>query len=414
MAGFDFKTQAKMNRRKSQVTMLMIVGLVLFIVVTFVLYLSKSAIKKQSQQNIKKTQELSIDAQPVKEYAVKCVDKLAKDAVVLLGKQGGAIYENQGGTAKFQDTDEGVFFVKYNDLRVAANIFPQRTPPPDYPSEAFPYPRKSSNSENYEEYFGEDRMPNLDTIKYQMESFIGNNLQSCLNFNYFKEQGYEVTMEKGKIDISMGDLDITVKSKIPIRIQNIATKETSELNDFSTKLNIRLNDVYYFVKNLIGRDVTDAQFNMSGIQNNKESLRINIIKGIFSDFDMKIKDDLVIVTDEKSLIYGRPLEYIFARRNRIPALHFIRPNFCKFPSGYLINETDLLGGKSLKAYDPDEDDYSFDIYLGEFGNTKAQFPKKLDLDQIKFRVEVSDGMASDYQIITINRTQSGDIRCYTV
>lgn len=406
-----------MNRQKSQVTMLMIVGLVLFIVVTFVLYLSKSAIKKQSQQNIKKTQETAIDVQPIKEFVNKCLDKLAKDAVVLMGKQGGAIYENQGGTAKFQDTDEGIYFVKYNDLRIAANIFPPITTPPDYPWEAFPFPTKTKNSENYKGYFGEDRMSNMKTIRYQMERFIGNNIQSCLDFNSFKEQGYEITMEKGKIEISIGDLDITVKSKIPIKIQNIATKETSELNDFSTKLNIRLSDVYYFVKNLIGRDNSDVKFNMSDIENNKDSLKINIIKNIFSDFDMKIKDDLIIVTDEKSLIYGRPFEYIFARRNRIPALHFIRPNFCKFPSGYLINETDLLGelgDKELKAYDPDEDDHMFDIYFGEFGNTQAQFPKKLDLDQIKFRVEVSDGITSDYQIITVNRTESADIGCYTI
>ena len=65
--------------------MLMIVGLVLFIIVSFVLYLSKSAVKKQSQQSIKKTQETAMDTKPIKEFVNKCLDKLAKDAVVLIG-----------------------------------------------------------------------------------------------------------------------------------------------------------------------------------------------------------------------------------------------------------------------------------------------------------------------------------------
>ena len=67
---------------KSQVTMLMIVGLTLFIIVSLVLYLSKSTIKKQSQQGIKQTQETAIEIQPVKEFVAKCLDKLAKDAIV--------------------------------------------------------------------------------------------------------------------------------------------------------------------------------------------------------------------------------------------------------------------------------------------------------------------------------------------
>ena len=52
------------NHPKSQITMLMIVGLVLFVVISLALYISKAAVKKQSQQNIKKTQEATADAKP--------------------------------------------------------------------------------------------------------------------------------------------------------------------------------------------------------------------------------------------------------------------------------------------------------------------------------------------------------------
>ena len=149
-------------RRKSQITMLMIIGLVLFIIVSLVLYLSKSAVKKQSQQNIKKIQETAIDTSSIKEFVQKCLDKLAKDALVLLGRQGGYIYASQGGPlVDHQATDEGLFFVKYNNLNVAYNILAPRfaVPPysseiPDYPWPTFPYRTAASNAEVFEGFFG--------------------------------------------------------------------------------------------------------------------------------------------------------------------------------------------------------------------------------------------------------------------
>src|SRR3989338_2677463 len=95
-------------KSKSQVTMLMIVGLVLFITISLVLYLSKSAIKKHSQQGVKDIQGTAMDSRPIKEFIEKCLDKLAKDALILLGRQGGQIYTSQGGTTvDYSDTDEG-------------------------------------------------------------------------------------------------------------------------------------------------------------------------------------------------------------------------------------------------------------------------------------------------------------------
>ncbi|MBI2660163.1 hypothetical protein HYX07_03300 [Candidatus Woesearchaeota archaeon] len=66
-----------------------------------------------------------------------------------------------------------------------------------------------------------------------------------------------------------------------------------------------------------------------------------------------------------------------------------------FPDGYVINLTDLVGNSKLRAEDPDEDNLTFTI--------TPKLPKKLDIPQINFRIEVSDGQLSDYQIITVNR-----------
>ena len=417
MAGFDFKAKVKMKKVKSQVTMLMIVGLVLFIIVSLVLYLSKSAVKKQSQQSIKKTQETAIDTQPIKEFVNKCVDKLAKDAVVLLGKQGGYIYASQGGTlVDYSDTDEGLFFVKYNNYNVAYNIFPPKftVPPysseiPDYPWPTFPYKTANENAEIFDGFFGISNLPPLNSsegsnsIQTQIETFIDHNIAGCADLSLFKSQGYEIDVGSSKTQVTIGSRDVRVKSEMPIKITNLAAKETTEIKDFSTEIKINLRDSYLLVKGIIENDIKNIKFGINDTENNKDPVKIKLIKNIFSDDIKKIKTDLLIVTDQESLVYGKPFEYIFARRNRAPALYYIKTNAFSFPDGYLINKSDLLQNKPLRADDPDEDNYIYNIYVGEFGQSLAQFPKKLNVQQIKFRVEVSDGQLRDYQMLTVNR-----------
>lgn len=394
---------------KSQVTMLIIVGLVLFIAISFVLYLSKSLVKKQSQQNIKNVQEIAIDAQPIKEFITKCLDKLAKDSVMLLGRQGGYIYSSQGGTLiDYSETDEGLFFVKHNNLNVAYNILPPKfesspysSDIPDYPWNTFPYKTENSNEEVFEGFFGIDNMPPLNSsggpnsIQTQIETFIDNNLLSCMDFSIFEKQGLDIRINSTKTSVIVGSSDISVKSKIPITITNPTTKEFYQINDFSANINIRLRDIYFFTKKLIEDDIKNIRFNISDTNNNKDSLSIQPIKNIFSDEARKIKADLIIVADEKSLIYGKPFEYVFARRNRAPVLYYIKQNNLEFPHLYTINRNDLLRDSELKAKDPDEDSYTFTI--------TPTPPKVLNIPQLKFKIEVSDGKLSDYQIITVNR-----------
>ncbi len=402
-------------KSKSQVTMLMIVGLVLFIIVSLVLYLSKSAVKKQSQQTIKKIQETAIDTKPIKEFVNKCVDKLAKDAIVLLGKQGGYLYSSQGGTLlDYSDTDEGIFFVKYNGLNVAYNVLPPKfaVPPysseiPDYPWKTFPYQRQDSNAELFEGFFGISNLPPLNSsegpnsIQIQIETFIDHNIADCADMKLFTSQGYKIETGESKTRATIGNGNFMLKTEFPVKITNAGTKETTEINYFSADISVNLRNDYFLIKDLIENEVKDVRFNIS--KTDKKDMNIKLTRNIFSDEQRKIRSDLLVITDESSLIYGKPFQYIFARKNRAPALYYLKKNIFSFPSGYLINESTILQKNALKAEDPDEDSLTFKIYVGEFGKTPAVFPKKLETPQMKFRVEVSDEQLQDYQMITVNR-----------
>lgn len=415
------------KQKKSQITMLMILALVLFIAVGFILYISKSVVKKQSQQSVKKIEETPIEFQPIKEFVQKCLDKLAKDAVLLLGEQGGYIYRSQGGSyPDYLTTDEGKVFIKHNDNRVeykvVYNIIPLKydsqrfkTQPPDYPWSCFPYEYTptgecDTSKEIPHGIFGMNEMPPLNpsggiySLQSQIGSFIDTNMDNCADFNIFEEQGLKIVMEPAKTSVIIGSNDISIKSKIPLTITNPTTEEFVYIEDFSTNVDVRLKRIYSFVHQLIENDITNIKFDIDSPQNDKNSLKVDVIKSEFVDRDSD--DDIIIVTDEKSLIYGEPFQYVFARKNRVPALYYIKDNILEFPAGHEIKRSDLPQEPELKAEDPDEDidTLTFNLYRGEFSTTPLppDFSITLNQDQIIFKIEVTDGKLSDYQIITVN------------
>src|SRR3989338_2249753 len=190
----------KIKSLKSQITMMIIVGLVLFILVGIIFYISKSTVKKTTQQGVKTTQGTALDTQPVKEFVSKCQDKLAKEAVTLIGKQGGNIYRSQGGDlVDYSGSDQGIFFIMYDSNKVAYNIkqpplyliAPFSSTPPDYPWISFPYNDSQSNDQTFDGIFGLSNMPPLNnsqgpnSIQSQIESYIDNKMESCVDLRPF-------------------------------------------------------------------------------------------------------------------------------------------------------------------------------------------------------------------------------------
>jgi hypothetical protein len=393
-------------KKKSQITMFIILGLVLIVIVSIFLYISKSTPKRQTQQSVAKLQETAIEQQPIKEFTTLCLDKVSKDAVKLIGGQGGYIYTSQGGTLDdFSDTDKGSFFIEHKKLKTAYNIkkpaftIQQFSPTaPDYPWITFPYETASSNTKKFEGNFGTDRMLPLrssqgqHSIQTQIETYIDNNLDNCLDFSSFEIQGYKIEKQKSKTQVVIGSKDISVRSEIPLIITQTQTKETLEIKDFSTTLKIRLEDMYYFIKGLIENDIKDITFKIQG--HNGNSFFVRSIEDAYQ------KDDLIIISDEESLIDGLPFEYIFARENRIPALYYIKENVLYYPRGILITQDNLLSGYVPKAEDPDEDTLTFTL---KALLANPDLPTMLNQPQINFRMGVSDGELADYQIIMVEQ-----------
>ena len=152
--------------------------------------------------------------------------------------------------------------------------------------------------------------------------------------------------------------------------------------------------MYYFIKEIIDKDISDITFNIQDAANNKNSFSIKVSENTYQ------KDDIISVKDQQSIIYGQPFEYVFGRKNRAPALYYIKDEVIEFDQGDQIDEDDIFRDSEREAVDPDEDDPTIEI---KALLSNPSLPTEMDRPQIKFRIEASDGMLSDYQIITANR-----------
>ncbi len=351
----------KIKALKSQITMIMIMGIVLFISIGIIMYLSKTSVKKSVQSAEKKIQTTALETQSIKGFAANCLDKLSKDALVLLGKQGGYIYTAQGGTiVPFSDSDEGVIFIKNNNANAAYNIKPiQLNAPlpfytviPEYPWRKFPYGPVNPDIKTFNGIFGANSMPPLNashgphSIQMQIETFIDANMEKCLDFSIFAKEGYDIQKTKSKTKVFIGARDVSIVSEIPLKATNIKTQEKSEFKEFSTVLNIRLGEMYYFIKEIIDKDISDITFNIQDAANNKNYFSIKVSENTYQ------KDDIISVKDQQSIIYGQPFVYVFGRKNRAPALYYIKDEVIEFNQGDQIDEDDIFRDSEREAVDP--------------------------------------------------------------
>src|SRR3989338_5292014 len=121
------KKEAFQMKKRCQITLFIIIGIVILIIVGLLVYLATYITKKGIEKEITKSEKIPLAAQPIKTYIETCLDKTAKDAIILIGKQGGYIYNSQGGTLiDFKTLDENAFFINYESNIISYNIFPSR------------------------------------------------------------------------------------------------------------------------------------------------------------------------------------------------------------------------------------------------------------------------------------------------
>lgn len=400
--------------KKSQVTIFIILVILLVITVVSLILISRYNIVKTARQETLETKEISLDIQPINKFVTECLSTVSKDALLKIGRQGGYLFTSQGGTLiDYLDTDEGLFYVNFEDSRVVYNILKPRFPIgkfspsiPNYPWITFPYEDKNSIEELFraQGIFGVSNLPNLDnffgphSMQIQLTTFISNNIDNCLDFSVFENQGFSISASDKKITTDINENDVLFNMNFPMTIENLVSGEKTTLNEFLVRHGVRLGKLRRFANILIAADISDVKFDILNISN-FDSFNIEVKKDVYDN------DDLIIITDQKSSFGNSQYKYFFARKNRNPAMLFLRPEQVVLPlsadGGFpTVTEENLIVNypAALKAFDPDEDL----IDIGSF-SIEPNTPFELSLSEIKFTIKVTDGELEDNQIITVVR-----------
>lgn len=223
------------------------------------------------------------------------------------------------------------------------------------------------------------------SIQQYLKLYTLNRTEECISLERLVSQtAYNIS--KGNITgyVLMGNNDIFVSIKYPLIISLKGNPPRTRFIDFTAKPQIRVKKIHELAMHLIGypgmlnkpkADADNIFFNIT-LNDSNDCTADNGLSGqpcIYPGMEVaKIKDyclthdhcdsvpehhkysDILNITDNHSIVKGKPLTFLFAIENRAPAL-----NNTGLPSGSITAER----GEELSffALDPDEDDVSYSI-----------------------------------------------------
>ena len=75
-------------------------------------------------------------------------------------------------------------------------------------------------------------------IRTQLEIFVKNNIDNCLDFSAFLKQGFDISKKEATIEVSINENDVVFKMEYPIIINNPIRGGKTQIKDFIVKHNI--------------------------------------------------------------------------------------------------------------------------------------------------------------------------------
>lgn len=256
----------------------------------------------------------------------------------------------------------------YNNLPRLCYYDGANKPNPDG-FDIYPCPSITYDKEGYE-----------NSLQYQIQEYVKVKLPQCVNFSVFQKRGDNITVieepdvtltfqkPEGMILTADYPFEIALKGRLPIQKQV----------KFQTRSDFPIQSFYKFVFALIHQDVLLPEFSIIDDWNNVSAWRDDY-KNYFSTFYQVTVlqnhcdscqllqggfDDLVVVRDLASDILGSPSRFLFAIKNRRPALDYLHdPVSSSIVDGIIIDYQYLLNSTIIfepVAIDPDGDEIRYE------------------------------------------------------
>ena len=254
--------------RKAQITVYIILGIIiLFSIATAVYVAHRIFVSPAAAAYVDK---------PVKDYVESCIQQVGQDALVKIGASGGYL--------DISDPEFGIFVSKdpaEGDALPVSGIA----------GSAVPYWFYMSTENTCSQCRMESLQPSLGLVKQQIDFYVDENLESCLNgFEPFLRQGYIFETGDVKSDVLLAEESTIFIVKYPVAAKNLDV--TSRMEDFSGVVDVSFKKMY----DLGGRIVKEEREKAF-----LESILFHVIS-LHTGLDMSRLPPLAGITHDKILV----------------------------------------------------------------------------------------------------------------
>ncbi len=347
--------------KRGQISLMIAVAIVLIILFSLLfMFYSRTRGIQVDNDNLAQIRK------PVEMYIDGCLYKVLDNGLDLLGKQGGVIFESQGGKTPDNLKNmrrmylfHGTYIFAPIDMRMNGDMtcqpyIPEYYKPERCPSVAYPFKGTNSGVIDYDEkaelpqtfrimnrlfyhgifsrdeeiYYNQDWKKSARNIYYNLKSYMENNIKQCLELNELSKKGILVKAE-GNLSIIpvFSERGTSALMFYPVSITD--GKNTVKLTKFYAEDQKRLFSIYKYLYSVLKKKASDFIYNLSQHQPSDfgyDYLFMNISK------DVSGKDDLLtvfqringnIIYSYRQIIYNSPpaMSYIhYKNLSVIPGL----------------------------------------------------------------------------------------------
>lgn len=303
--------KAREKNNRAQITLFIILGIViLFTSVSIYVMISKQN-DSRIQNQYERVQELALKKDKYENFVKYCVEETAKEGILLLGKQGGAIYDYQADGGKrylgppaaeygrfvlpIKDSYDNIIYnvsygitnTRYDLSHPPVPLYPygitKLVPIPEmlhasyvntlgnYP-EPGPFiplcdynglnnPKKASMQFACAKYDSANPSIRASAQEY-LESYISDRMPKCANFSNMPELSKsEIVFGNISTKTMISDESISVKVDFPVTIMT-EDGDTIRLDSYRINIKSRLKQIYELALNLIENDVNNIFFDI--------------------------------------------------------------------------------------------------------------------------------------------------------
>lgn len=375
---------------------------VIFGLILLIIFIILMAIRKMAEPKINPLRGVlnELETGKIKSHVTACIKETAENGIEKIGANGGVIYYFEGGTIRFNELVLGQDYINYTYLddpyfvsyalkkNSLCNMISYDIP--DYPRVSTPLDQISVIYNNncmyasfysaYDGFYGENVMNKLCyvaresacegfakgrdlglTIQKQLEDYVANKLPLCVNFSAFAEREYvNITVVRDPtVEANIHNSEVVFIVQYPLKITFENQEPVTRIFDYEATLKVRLGLIYNFLYDLLSTDSQDITFDINtafisspywrqGIELRRvEDAYFNTCPSVtcFAPYDY---DDILEITDRKSLVNGKPFLFRGVVENRKPALDLLSVEYT-----FDLKNTNVVE-ITFRGYDPDD------------------------------------------------------------